>query len=168
MMADSERENNNNSFYIKENIKDRLIDEEVEIDDLSLSELLASERTSLANKRNVLALKRNLQAAERTYSAWVRTGFSIVSAGVAFAGWLRETDAVMFSNIVGSLLILVGVMSFMYAWYGYYDTYKWLNLMATTEQEEGIPETGELTVITIITIMLLIISVSAFVVIIFT
>lgn len=167
-MSESEREKNNNSFYIKENIKDRLIEEEVDIDDLSLSDLLASERTNLANKRNVLALKRNLQAAERTYSAWVRTGFSIVSAGVAFAGWLRETDAVVFSNIVGSLLVLVGIMSFVYAWFGYRDTYKWLNRIATHEQVDGIPDTSDFVITSIITVMLLIISVSAFVVIIFT
>lgn len=165
--TESERKEKKNSFYIKDNIQNRLIDEEVDIDELSLSDLLASQRTKLANKRNILALKRNLQAAERTYSAWVRTGFSIVSAGVAFAGWLRETDAVMVSNVVGSLLVLVGILSFIYAWYGYYDTYRWLNRIATDEQGEGIPVAGELATISIITLMLLIISISAFIVIIF-
>lgn len=166
-MSNNDQIEDKSIFYIKEDIQDCLTNKEVDVENLSLNELLASERTNLANKRNILALKRNLQAAERTYSAWVRTGFSIVSAGVAFAGLLNQTVAVTFSNLVGSLLIIVGLLAFVYGWYGYYKTYKWLNRIATHEQGDGVPDKTDLVTVSIITIMLLITSVTAFVVIIF-
>lgn len=132
-MEDANQVEDKNNFYTKEAVQTRLSEENINVNKLSINELLASERTNLANKRNVLALKRNLQAAERTYSAWIRTGFSIVSAGVAFSGWLSQTDTEVFSNIVGSLLVIAGILAFIYAWYGYFETYKWLNHLASVE-----------------------------------
>lgn len=155
-------------FYTQEKIQQRLKEHQVNIQDFSLNDLLSSERTNLADKRNVLALKRNAQSGERTYSAWVRTGFSIVSAGVAFSGWLSKSDAHILSNIIGSILVTVGLVSFLYAWYGYYKTYNWLKLIATEEQKEGIPQKLDLIVISIVTIMLLTGSVTAYVVVIFS
>lgn len=166
-MSDRDEMDKITSFYIQEDIRRRLKEQNVDIDDLSLNELLASERTSLANKRNLFALKRSLQASERTYSAWVRTGFSIVSAGVAFSGWLSQTDAVIFSNVIGSLLVIVGLLTFVYAWYNYYKTYKWLAEITTERQKKDVLNKNNLVTLSIITFMLLITSITAFIIIIF-
>lgn len=159
--------NDETFYYTEQELQDLLRKKNVHLNDLSLGDLLASERTNLANKRNVYALKRTLQAAERTYSAWLRTGFSIVSAGVAFAGLLGQTSADVFSTVIGGLLISVGLMAFIYAWFQYFETYKWLRKIATKEQQDGAPVKTDLAIITIITIMLLGTSVTAFALVLF-
>lgn len=167
-MTKQNKNETNHPFYTQEKIQQRLKEHQVDIQDISLSDLLSSERTNLADKRNVLALKRNAQSGERTYSAWVRTGFSIVSAGIAFSGWLSKSDEHLLSNIIGSILVTVGLMSFSYVWFGYYKMYNWLKANATKEQKEGIPHKLDFIIISLVTVMLLIASITAYIIVIFS
>lgn len=155
--------NDETFYYAEDELQDFLRKKNVRLSDLSLGDLLASERTNLANNRNIYALKRTLQAAERTYVAWLRTGFSIVSAGVAYSGYLSQSNENEFSTIIGGIVITAGLMAFIYGWFQYFETYKWLRKIATKEQKEGAPIKTDLAVVTILTLMLLGTSITAFV-----
>ena len=110
-------------FYEDANVMAHINDKNLDLSDLSLSDLLAIERTDLAERRNSYALKRTMMAAERTYAAWVRTGFSVASAGVAIAGLLAGKE---FALIVGGLLLSIGLFAFIFGWASYYRTFKLL------------------------------------------
>ena len=155
-----------NKDEFKEEIDKQLHDnDDIDVDDLSLKELLAGERTSLASQRNEFSLKRSLQSAERTFTSWIRTGFSIVSASVTLTGLLSKSEIVAFSNTIGVVLILLGSATFIYAWHSYYRTYKFLKILADEEHIESVLQKSELIIITIIAFTLLIASIAAFAVI---
>lgn len=157
----------NETFYTEnEEIQKKLKNGEIDIEDLALSDLLASKRTELANTRNIYALKRTSQASERTYVAWVRTGFSVASAGVAIAGLLTNTDYASISTPIGLILILVGLFCFVYAWGGYVRTYKFLGELLEEDQEKGMPQRVNLILIHIVSFILIAIYIFAFILII--
>lgn len=83
-------------------------------------------RDDLASKRTSLARGRSFFALERTFAAWIRTGFAISGAGVTLGTALRNTSSREISLIMGSLLIIMGIMTFIYALYEYFETYKFI------------------------------------------
>lgn len=166
-MPDDREKTAKQIYYTDEALQQKLREEDVVLDNLSLGELLASERTNLANMRNVYALKRTAQASDRTYLAWLRSGFSIVSAGVAFTGLLIRSNATPYSGIIGGITIAIGLLAFVYAWYQYYENYKWMGKTATIEQRDGVPTKSNLVIVTIITFVLLTMSITAFALVLF-
>lgn len=81
---------------------------------------------SLAKKRTSLARGRSLYAAERTFAAWIRTGFAIAGAGVSLATALRNSTTRQISLVMGTILVLAGIFTFIYALYEYFKSYQFL------------------------------------------
>lgn len=75
----------------------------------------------LARQRTSLAIERNLLAAERTFSAWVRTGLAGVGGGVLMMKMISYSQAghAIAAGLVGQLLIIWGLMIFIFAYSGY-------------------------------------------------
>jgi putative membrane protein len=79
--------------------------------------------------RTDLAKERNRLAAERTFSAWLRTGLAGVGGGVAimkFLSFTHETHEIL-AHIIGQMLVLWGILIFIFALTGYYVTCKRLD-----------------------------------------
>lgn len=114
-----------------------------EVDDL----LLARERTHLAEERSRLSY-------ERTFLSWIRTGLALVGGGVLIVRLLPREN---FSNqhiveIIGFLLILLGLGIFLLATLDYRHSFQKLKVSAGYA--------GSLTVIYCITLLLAAISVA--------
>lgn len=141
-------------FYSQNAEVDERLKEEVDVNSLPLSDLLAIERTTLADERNVYALRRTMQAGERTFAAWIRTGFSIASSAIALIGLLYDSNLLNVARFVGTILILVGIYCFIYGWIGYYRTYRLMVDKANVYQLVDIISKRELVTVTAMTIIL--------------
>lgn len=126
------------------------------------SDELAHERTELAKMRSDLAKNRTLQAAERTYAAWVRTGFTFAGAGWTLAQALQDTESREVALLVGGALIILGLLSFVYAWFGFKSVYDYLKETMDVEDASKYPFTMNLTTVSIISVVLFIIFVIGF------
>ncbi len=84
---------------------------------------LALERTQLAGERNRLAN-------ERTFLAWVRTGLASVGGGVAVIRLLtfENTQHQFLAQIIGSVLVLLGITIFFLSFLDYIRTNKKLEV----------------------------------------
>ena len=133
------REQDDAPFYEDANVMAHINAQDPDLADLSLSDLLAIERTDLAEHRNSYAIKRTMMAAERTYAAWVRTGFSVASAGVAIAGLLAGQE---FAFIVG--------------WSSYYRTFRILKDRTTRNSSPSRYEVINFILVTLNTVLLFI------------
>ncbi|MER2064241.1 MAG: DUF202 domain-containing protein [Alkalibacterium sp.] len=122
----------------------------------SLSDQLAEQRTELAQMRNFLAESRTLQAAERTYAAWVRTGFTIAGAGWTLGSLLQDSENRTVALLLGGALIILGLLSFVYAWFGFKAVFDYLK-EHYNGTEKDYPFTMNLTTVTIISVMLFVI-----------
>lgn len=121
----------------------------------NLSEILAEERTSLAENRTKLAHGRSILAVERTFAAWVRTGFSISGAGATIAGLLKNMKPLGAGGLIGSILIVTGVLTFIYAWIEFRNSYKYINKIFPPDQYSANSFKFNYTYVTIFTIVLL-------------
>lgn len=126
------------------------------------SDQLAQERTKLAELRNDLAENRTLQAAERTYAAWIRTGFTIASAGWTLGQLLNDSESKNLALFIGGTLILLGMMCFVYAWFGFKAVYDYLKKISIGESNKGYPVVMNLLTVTIMSVVLFIVFVVAF------
>lgn len=126
------------------------------------SEELAHERTELAEFRSDLAQNRTLQAAERTYAAWVRTGFTIAGAGWTFAQALQNTSSNEVALFIGGALIILGILCFVYAWFGFKSIFDYLSSHLDQKDANKYPFTMNLATVTIISVVLIIIFVFGF------
>ncbi len=123
---------------------------------------LAIERTVLAEQRNDLAENRTLQASERTFVAWIRTGFTLASAGWTLGTLLQDTEESNFALIVGGALILLGILCFVYGWYGFYEIYKYLKKKGVYTGHRDYPFKRNLFVVSLMTVTLILVFVVAF------
>lgn len=123
---------------------------------------LAIERTRLAEIRNDLAENRTLQASERTYAAWVRTGFTLASAGWTFGKLLEDTGSAPMPLVLGGTLILLGILCFVYGWYGFQAIHKYLRKMGVYQGKREYPFTRNLVIISLMTITLILVFVLGF------
>ncbi|MBG9979894.1 DUF202 domain-containing protein [Facklamia sp. DSM 111018] len=119
---------------------------------------LALERTNLAEIRSDLARNRTLQAAERTYAAWIRTGFSMAGVGWSLGGLLRDSTDRSLALLLGGGLILLGILCFIYAWFGFRQVYRYINhIHRQDKDEEDFLGHLNLITVTILTVSLVII-----------
>lgn len=128
---------------------------------------LAEERTTLAKFRNDLAESRTLQAAERTYAAWIRTGFTIAGAGWTLGQALQSSESRDIALLIGGALIVLGLMCFVYAWFGFKSVFDYLKKISIASNEKEQPFTMNLITVTIMSVVLFIIFVIAFAMLIF-
>lgn len=91
----------------------------------------------LAEIRTSLAHGRSLYAAERTFAAWIRTGFSISGAGVTLATALQNTASRMISLVMGTILVLAGIIMFGYALYEYRNSFKYIKEVYDVSNDEA-------------------------------
>ena len=126
------------------------------------SDELARDRTDLAELRSDLARNRTLQAAERTYAAWVRTGFTIAGAGWTFAQALQTNATNELALIIGGILIILGLLCFVYAWFGFKSVFDYLRKNMDEQDASEYPFTMNLTAVTIISVVLFIVFVIGF------
>lgn len=126
------------------------------------SDELARDRTEMAELRSDLARNRTLQAAERTYTAWVRTGFTIAGAGWTFAQALQSSESNEVALIIGGALIVLGLLCFVYAWFGFKSVFDYLRKNMDEQDASEYPFTMNLTTVTIISVVLFIIFVIGF------
>ncbi len=103
--------------------------------------------------RDPLALQRTLMAAERTYSAWVRTGLACIGGGFAIGKAFLSLEAGHRATAVhaGRMMILLGMLLFLYALGSYYHACRRLRGRETDRYA--------LPVMIFLTIMLLVVSV---------
>ena len=73
-----------------------------------------NEQLLLARERTFLAQERNRSALERTFLAWMRTGLACVGGGIAVIRLLTFQNPIhiLFSHIIGSTLVLLGILVF--------------------------------------------------------
>lgn len=121
------------------------------------SEELAQDRTELAELRSDLAQNRTLQAAERTYAAWIRTGFTIAGAGWTLGQALQGSESRDTALILGGALIILGLMCFVYAWFGFKAVFDYLKRTFGDDEEKDYPFTMNLTTVTILSVVLFVI-----------
>ena len=126
------------------------------------SDELARDRTDLAELRSDLARNRTLQAAERTYAAWVRTCFTIAGAGWTFAQALQTNATNELALIIGGILIILGLLCFVYAWFGFKSVFDYLRKNMNEQDASEYPFTMNLTAVTIISVVLFIVFVIGF------
>lgn len=138
-----------------------------ETEEKKLSDQLAEERTKLARLRNDLAENRTLQAAERTYAAWIRTGFTIAGAGWTLGQLLTDSENRNIALLIGGALIILGLMCFAYAWFGFKSVYDYLKKTSIGESGKEYPFTMNLLTVTTLSVVLFIIFVVAFALLIF-
>lgn len=84
--------------------------------------MLSHERTMLSKERTMLAIERNQLSAERTFSAWIRTGLAGVGGGLAISRLITFHNFThqLIAKSLGQLLILWGILIFIFAILGYY------------------------------------------------
>ncbi len=90
------------------------------------------ETTLLARERTLLANERNRLANERTFLAWLRTGLASVGGGLAVIRLLtfqNITDQAA-SQIVGCVLVILGVSMFTLAFFDYKKNYQKLTILS--------------------------------------
>lgn len=123
---------------------------------------LAVERTKLAAERNDLAENRTLQASERTFAAWVRTGFTLASAGWTFGKLLQDTGSGDVALLLGGILIVLGILCFVYGWYGFHEIYKYLKKTGVFEDKREYPFKRNLFIVSLMTVTLILVFVFGF------
>lgn len=126
------------------------------------NEELAQNRTDLAQVRNDLAQNRTLQAAQRTYAAWIRTGFTIAGAGWTLGQALQNSEGRNMALLLGGALIILGLMCFIFAWFGFKGVYDYLKTTFEDNEDKDYPFTTNFTVVTILSIALVVIFVFGF------
>jgi len=126
------------------------------------SEELAQDRTKLAELRNELAENRTLQAAERTYAAWIRAGFTIAGAGWTLGQALQGSESRNIALLIGGTLIILGLMCFVYAWFGFKAVFDYLRENFPNRDEKTYPFTMNLTTVTILSFVLFLVFVLGF------
>lgn len=113
----------------------------------------------LADKRTTLARDRTFYAIERTLAAWIRTGFSIAGAGVTLATALRNTSSRELSLTMGTLMIIMGILTFIYALYEYFESYRFIQEVYSDPQDQIQNFRINLIAATVLTVALIIISI---------
>lgn len=131
------------------------------------NEELAQDRTKLARTRNSLAQNRTLQAAERTYAAWIRTGFTLAGAGWTLGQALQSSEGRNFAMVLGGALIILGLMCFVYAWFGFKAVFEYLKRTSKTGEKKEYPFTMNLVTVTVLSVALFVIFVAGFAMLIF-
>ena len=126
------------------------------------SEELAVDRTELAELRSDLAQNRTLQAGERTYAAWIRTGFTIAGAGWTLAQALSRSESNEVALMIGGALIALGILCFIYAWFGFKSVVDFLKDSFREIDDKDIPFTMNLATVSILSVVLVVIFVFAF------
>lgn len=126
------------------------------------SDELAKTRTELAELRSDLARNRTLQAAERTYAAWVRTGFTIAGAGWTLGQALQNSESREVALFLGGTLIILGLLCFVYAWFGYKSVFDYLKRNMDAQDAKEYPFTMNITTVTIVSVVLFIVFVIGF------
>lgn len=121
------------------------------------SEELARDRTELAELRSDLAQNRTLQAAERTYAAWIRTGFTVAGAGWTLGQALQNSESQNVALILGGALIILGLLCFVYAWFGFKAVFDYLKNTFGEDEEKDYPLAMNLTTVTILSVALFVI-----------
>lgn len=121
----------------------------------------------LADKRTTLARDRTFYAVERTLAAWIRTGFSIAGAGVTLATALRNTTTRGLSLAMGSMMIIIGILIFIYALYEYFVSYRFIQEVYSDPQDKIQNYRINIIAATILTVALIIISIMGLIMIIF-
>lgn len=81
---------------------------------------------SLENERNLLAIERTRLASERTFLSWIRTGLTGVGFGVAVARFVvfHSPEKELQAKFVGQLLIVWGIIVFIFSLVSYWRSYK--------------------------------------------
>lgn len=126
------------------------------------NEELAEDRTALAELRSDFAQNRTLQAGERTYAAWIRTGFTIAGAGWTLAQALSDSESYEMALLIGGALIALGILCFIYAWFGFKSVVNFLKSSFRDLDDKDIPFTMNLTTVSILSVALVVIFVFAF------
>lgn len=126
------------------------------------NEELALDRTKLAELRSDLAQNRTLQAAERTYAAWVRTGFTIAGAGWTLGQALQNSESREVALLLGGALIILGLMCFVFAWYGFKSVFDYLKETFEEDEKKAYPFKTNLVIVSILSFSLFVIFVFAF------
>lgn len=121
----------------------------------------------LADKRTTLARDWTFYAIERTLAAWIRTGFSIAGAGVTLATALRNTSSRELSLTMGTLMIIMGILTFIYALYEYFESYRFIQEVYSDPQDQIQNFRINLIAATVLTVALIIISIMGLLMIIF-
>lgn len=121
----------------------------------------------LADKRTTLARDRTFYAIERTLAAWIRTGFSIAGAGVTLATALRNTSSRELSLTMGTLMIIMGILTVIYALYEYFESYRFIQEVYSDPQDQIQNFRINLIAATVLTVALIIISIMGLLMIIF-
>lgn len=109
----------------------------------------------LAAVRTAMARSRTFMAAERTFSAWIRTGFAIAGAGATIGTALKNSDSPELSWTIGAALIVVGMLTFLYAWRSYKNVYDFIRHRYELMDVDTQSFQFNLITITVITIILL-------------
>ncbi len=97
------------------------------------------EQLSLAEERTFLAIERSQLAYERTFLSWLRTGLGCVGGGIAFVRLLafRSTGHQISAQVIGSVLILLGITIFIFSQLSYKKRIRLLGI--EREEESSLP-----------------------------
>lgn len=123
----------------------------------------------LAEIRTSLAHGRSLYAAERTFAAWIRTGFSISGAGVTLATALQNTTSRTISLVMGTILILAGIIMFAYALYEYRRSFNYIKEVYNVKDEEASTQNFKFNIAsaTFLSVVLIVVSLMGLIMVIF-
>lgn len=132
-----------------------------------MKKLLVVDQSSLAEKRTTLAVNRSLLAVERTFAAWIRTGFAIAGAGITLSAALSGTTSRNISLLMGSILLVLGMFTFVYAWIEYRSSYNFVREVYKESNEPIQSFRFNFLAGTILIIVLLIVSLLGFIMILF-
>ncbi|MGZ3633017.1 MAG: YidH family protein [Parachlamydiaceae bacterium] len=91
-----------------------------------------NETVQLARERTDLARERNRLANERTFLAWIRTGLASVGGGLATIRFLnfQHLSHEIVSQIVGSVLVILGITIFLLSYLDYKKRFNRLELQS--------------------------------------
>jgi len=128
---------------------------------------LAEKRTDMAQDRTDLAGNRTFQAAERTYAAWVRTGFTIASVGWTVGRTFLDTAESTNALFIGGVLTIIGILCFVYGWFGYRRIYAYLHDNYPKSETGRYPFATNMAVVSILTGLLLFVFIFAFAILLF-
>ena len=100
----------------------------------------AETQIKMARERTDLAIERNRLANERTFLAWLRTGLASVGGGIAVIRLLTFNNVVhqRTSQLVGSLLVLLGVAIFLFSYADYRNSFKRLKITSISNRYIGV------------------------------